>query len=90
VVHTRDTAAAGTVLSRLGLSVVPDGVRPATAGIVDGAGTVRAAVGPRTPAPEEIVAALVASGVGVRGFSVEGTSLEERFVQLTGEGFDIA
>jgi len=90
VVHTRDTEAAGTVLSRLGLSVVPDGVRPATAGTADGAGAVRAVLGPRTPVPEEIVAALVASGVGVRGFSVEGTSLEERFVQLTGEGFDIA
>ncbi|MDI3329513.1 MAG: ABC transporter ATP-binding protein [Micrococcus sp.] len=90
VVHTRDTEAAGRVLSRLGLSPVPDGVRTASAGAADGTGTVRAATGPRTPPPEEIVAALVASGVGVRGFGVEGTSLEERFVQLTGEGFDIA
>ncbi len=90
VVHTRDTEAAGAVLSRLGLAPVSDGLRPATGGPADGAGTVRAAVGPHTPPPEEIVAVLVASGVGVRGFSVEGTSLEERFVQLTGEGFDIA
>jgi ABC-2 type transport system ATP-binding protein len=93
VVHTRDTEAAGRVLARLGLSLVPDGVRPATsgaAGAVHGTGTVRATTGPRTPPPEEIVSALVTSGVGVRGFSVEGTSLEERFVQLTGEGFDIA
>ena len=41
-------------------------------------------------APETIVAALVADGVRVRGFSVVGASLEERFVALTGEGFDIA
>ncbi len=40
--------------------------------------------------PEHIVAALVAGGVRVRGFAVERTSLEERFVALTGEGFDIA
>ena len=60
------------------------------AGAVHGTGTVRATTGPRTPPPEEIVSALVSSEVGVRGFSVEGMSLEERFVELTGEGFDIA
>ena len=41
-------------------------------------------------APEEIVAALVTGGVRVRGFTVENASLEERFVSLTGEGFDVA
>lgn len=40
-------------------------------------------------APETIVAALVAAGVRVRGFAVVGASLEERFVALTGEGFDV-
>jgi ABC-type multidrug transport system ATPase subunit len=40
--------------------------------------------------PDSIVAALVAGGVRVRGFSVERPSLEDRFVALTGEGFDIA
>ncbi len=40
--------------------------------------------------PEAIVAALVGAGVRVRGFAVQGSSLEERFVALTGEGFDIA
>ncbi|TFC20971.1 ABC transporter ATP-binding protein [Cryobacterium algoritolerans] len=40
-------------------------------------------------AAETIVAALVADGVRVRGFSVVGASLEERFVALTGEGFDV-
>jgi ABC-2 type transport system ATP-binding protein len=41
-------------------------------------------------APEAIVAALVADGVRVRGFAVERGSLEDRFVALTGEGFDVA
>ncbi|MFC9354598.1 ABC transporter ATP-binding protein [Arthrobacter sp. NPDC057013] len=40
--------------------------------------------------PETIVAALVADGVRVRGFTVERGSLEDRFVALTGEGFDVA
>jgi ABC-2 type transport system ATP-binding protein len=42
------------------------------------------------PEPEAIVEALVAGGVRVRGFGVEHPSLEERFVALTGEGFDVA
>jgi ABC-type multidrug transport system ATPase subunit len=40
-------------------------------------------------APEEIVAALVAAGVGVQGFAVQSPSLEDLFVSLTGEGFDV-
>ena len=36
------------------------------------------------------VAHLVAAGVRVRGFAVERESLEDRFVALTGEGFDVA
>jgi ABC-2 type transport system ATP-binding protein len=39
--------------------------------------------------PEALVAALVAAGVRVRGFAVRHPSLEERFVELTGEGFDV-
>jgi ABC-2 type transport system ATP-binding protein len=42
------------------------------------------------PSPEELVAALVAADVRVRGFAVEQGSLEDRFVELTGEGFDVA
>ncbi len=42
------------------------------------------------PAPEAIVVAMVNAGVRVRGFEVDGASLEERFVALTGEGFDVA
>ncbi|KUN26503.1 ABC-2 type transport system ATP-binding protein [Streptomyces sp. TLI_55] len=38
----------------------------------------------------DINAALVEAGVRVRGFAVERASLEEAFVALTGEGFDVA
>ena len=38
----------------------------------------------------DINAALVAAGVRVRGFAVERASLEDAFVALTGEGFDVA
>ncbi|MEV6959004.1 ABC transporter ATP-binding protein [Streptomyces sp. NPDC051207] len=38
----------------------------------------------------EVNAALVTAGVRVRGFAVERASLEDAFVALTGEGFDVA
>jgi ABC-2 type transport system ATP-binding protein len=38
---------------------------------------------------EDLVAALVAADVRVRGVAVRRPSLEERFVELTGEGFDV-
>ncbi len=38
----------------------------------------------------DLNAALVAAGVRVRGFGVERASLEDAFVALTGEGFDVA
>lgn len=40
--------------------------------------------------PEAIVAALVNAGVGVRGFEVVRPSLEDLFIALTGEGFDVS
>jgi ABC-2 type transport system ATP-binding protein len=40
--------------------------------------------------PERVVEALVAAGVGVRGFAVQVPSLEDLFVALTGEGFDVS
>jgi len=39
--------------------------------------------------PDAVVTALVRAGVRIRGLAVEETSLEERFVALTGEGFDV-
>jgi ABC-2 type transport system ATP-binding protein len=38
----------------------------------------------------EVNAALVTAGVRVRGLTVERASLEDAFVALTGEGFDVA
>jgi hypothetical protein len=41
-------------------------------------------------APEKVVAQLVEQGVPVRGFAVVTPDLEEMFVSLTGEGFDVS
>src|SRR5262249_5021956 len=41
-------------------------------------------------APEKIVAALVHEDVPVRGFGVVAPDLEDVFVALTGEGFDVS
>jgi ABC-type multidrug transport system ATPase subunit len=40
-------------------------------------------------APEKIVAACVHQGIGVQGFRAGSPSLEDVFVALTGEGFDV-
>jgi ABC-2 type transport system ATP-binding protein len=40
--------------------------------------------------PESVTAALVAAGVPVRGLTVTRPTLEDTFVELTGEGFDVA
>lgn len=39
--------------------------------------------------PEQVCAALVADGVPVRGFGIVRPDLEDLFVSLTGEGFDV-
>lgn len=41
-------------------------------------------------APEKVVDALVHAAVPVRGFTVDAPGLEELFVSLTGEGFDVS
>ena len=76
-VETAQPSAAQQALERCGLTDVE---------IVDG--SVRARLG--SALPEDIVAELVRGGVGVRGFAVERASLEELFVGLTGEGFDVS
>lgn len=68
---------AAAVLRALGLSDVtltPSGVRAL----------------PEDIEPERMVEALVKAGVGVRGFTVQSPSLEDLFVSLTGEGFDVS
>lgn len=84
VVQTPDVDVASRVLARLGL--VP-GEAP---GVVGSRGTTAVyATGINGREPEAVVSALVADGVRIRGFAVENASLEERFVSLTGEGFDV-
>ncbi|WP_336853104.1 ABC transporter ATP-binding protein [Sinomonas albida] len=80
-VRTPDESQAAEVLRGLGLSTERSapGTVVASSAANDGA-----------PAPEEVVAALVGAGVRVRGFAAAAASLEERFVELTGEGFDVA
>ena len=39
--------------------------------------------------PEQVLSALVSAGVGVRQFVLHRSTLEELFVALTGEGFDV-
>jgi ABC-2 type transport system ATP-binding protein len=80
-VRTPDAASARSVLA--GLGAEPD-AGDAASDVV----AVTAAL-PDGTAPESIVDALVAAGVRVRGFEVVGESLEQRFVELTGEGFDV-
>ena len=79
LVSTPDTDAAHATLRTLGLTPID----------VTEHDRVEASLAGATVEPEAIVAALVAAGVRVRGFAVERTSLEDRFVALTGEGFDV-
>jgi ABC-2 type transport system ATP-binding protein len=75
-VRTGDVTAAAEVLAKLGLTAP-----------VLGDDLVTAELG-GTP-PEKITAELVHAGVGVRALTVESPSLEDLFVGLTGEGFDV-
>jgi ABC-2 type transport system ATP-binding protein len=79
-VRTPDAGAAVGVLSGLRLAGADVNGEDVRAVLPNGNGG---------PAPEDVVAALVAAGVRVRGFAVEQESLEERFVALTGEGFEV-
>lgn len=76
VVQAREPVTAAGVLSSAGLTDVrpaPDGVTADLAGAD----------------PETVLAALVAAGAGVRHFAVQRATLEDLFVALTGEGFDV-
>jgi ABC-2 type transport system ATP-binding protein len=76
-VETDRPAGAARVLRELGLTDVEVDDRGAS-GVLGGV------------APEKAVAALVHDGVPVRGFSVVAPDLEDLFVSLTGEGFDVS
>ncbi|MEV3909042.1 ABC transporter ATP-binding protein [Streptomyces canus] len=77
VVTTPDTADAARVLKEQGAGDV----------VID---EDRVTSDPPEGEPAVINAALVTAGVRVRGFGVERASLEDAFVALTGEGFDVA
>jgi len=76
-VRTPDPAEARRVLATLGLAP-------------DGDGDEITAELPAGIQPEVVTEALVRAGVRVRGIAAAGASLEDRFVALTGEGFDVA
>jgi ABC-type multidrug transport system ATPase subunit len=56
--------------------------------VVATAGGVEALLGPAEP--EQLVGALVYAGVPIRGFVVQEADLEDVFLALTGEGFDVS
>jgi ABC-type multidrug transport system ATPase subunit len=76
-VRTPQPSAAAQVLAAMGVGAVR----------VDG-DTVTGELG--TLAPEAVVAALVHADVPVRGFDARSADLEQLFVELTGEGFDVS
>jgi len=78
--ETPDRDAATAVLERFGMTVA---AAPESAELL-------AAFGTTEPLPDTVVAALVEARVRVRSFTVDRPSLEQRFVDLTGEGFDVA
>ncbi|HEY8720563.1 ABC transporter ATP-binding protein [Pengzhenrongella sp.] len=86
-IRTPDVDGARRVLEMLGLAPEPV-LDPERDHVGDP--VVSAPLLDHTVEPEAIVAALVVASVRVRGFAVERASLEDRFVALTGEGFDIA
>jgi ABC-2 type transport system ATP-binding protein len=75
-VRTADVTAAAEVFAKLGLADPETGEDLVTAELGDAL-------------PEQVTAELVQANVGVRGLSVESPSLEDLFVGLTGEGFDV-
>lgn len=88
VLRTRpqDAATAVRELARLGL---PDALTEVAA---DGTAVVAAPLpaDATAPAPQDVAAALVRADVALVAFDVHRPSLEQVFVELTGEGFDVA
>jgi ABC-2 type transport system ATP-binding protein len=78
-VQTADPEAAAKVLTGLGLAdaQAPGGDHTEASAVLGDA------------SPEQVCAELVHAGIGVRGFAVTSPSLEDLFVGLTGEGFDV-
>ncbi|WP_326578959.1 ABC transporter ATP-binding protein [Streptomyces sp. NBC_00481] len=92
VVTTPDTADAARVLKEQGIGdvVVTEGDGRSDGRNPGEGGRVTAEPPPPDRDLAELNAALVTAGVRVRGFGLERASLEDAFVALTGEGFDVA
>ncbi|MBO0694355.1 MAG: ABC transporter ATP-binding protein [Acidimicrobiaceae bacterium] len=91
VVEVDQVAQARKVLEGLGIADLADTASPgqaATNGGEEGFRVVSGRLGATTP--EDCCRELVMAGVAVRGLAVERPSLEDLFVSLTGEGFDVA
>jgi ABC-2 type transport system ATP-binding protein len=78
-VATPDIQLAAAVLTKLGMTVQS----------ADDEAEVTALFGDKPAEPDSLVVALVKAKVRVRGFAIETPSLEDRFVSLTGEGFNV-
>jgi ABC-2 type transport system ATP-binding protein len=76
-VDTPDRDAARAAMRELGLDATPD----------DSEGRVTARLG-QVPV-EDVAKALVNAGVRLRGLAIDRPDLEELFVSITGEGFDV-
>jgi ABC-type multidrug transport system ATPase subunit len=76
-VETEEPAEAARVMVELGLTEIHT-TRTTAAGVIGGI------------APEKLVAACVHAGVPVVGFRVARPTLEDVFLSLTGEGFDVS
>jgi ABC-2 type transport system ATP-binding protein len=76
IVRTADPEGAIQVLAGMGLTDTQAGTGEASATLGHAE-------------PERVCAELVQAGIGVRGFEIASPSLEDLFVGLTGEGFDV-
>lgn len=81
-VVTPDIDLAAGVLTKLGLAVEPADAAAEPPEVI-------ALLGDRPVEADVVVASLVRAKVRVRGFALETPSLEDRFVSLTGEGFNV-
>ncbi len=75
---TKDGQRAVEALKTLGITATIEGAH------------VRSVISADLIAPEQIVRQLVELGIGVQSFTLLAPTLEERFVGLTGGGFDVA
>jgi ABC-2 type transport system ATP-binding protein len=90
-VQTADPEAAAKVLTGLGLAgAQATEAGEATEATEAGEAHAEASAILGDASPEQVCAELVQAGIGVRGFAVVSPSLEDLFVGLTGEGFDVS